>query len=122
MKQERDIVLSIILTVITCGIYGIYWFIVLSDDVKEYSGDQEMMSGGLAFLLTLLTCGIFGIYWFYVLGKAMMVAQQNNNLPANDNSILYLLLQLFGFGIVNHCLIQNDLNAITRKRNGVPAQ
>ena len=96
MKQERNIVLGIILTIVTCGIYGIYWFIVLSDDVKEYSGDQEMMSGAVAFLLTLVTCGIFGIYWFYKLGKAMMVAQTNNNLPASDNSILYLFLELFG--------------------------
>ncbi len=122
MKQERNIVLGIILSIVTCGIYGIYWFIVLSDDVKEYSGDQEMMSGGIAFLLTLVTCGIFGVYWFYKLGKAMMVAQTNNNLPANDNSILYLFLELFGLGIVNYCLIQNDLNTITRTRNGGTAQ
>ncbi len=118
MRQERNIVLAIIFSLITCGIYGIYWFIVLSDEAKEYSGDQEMMSGVVAFLLTLVTCGIFGIYWFYKLGKTMYTAQQNNGLPATDNSILYLVLELFGLGIINYCIIQNDLNAITRKKNG----
>ena len=28
----------------------------------------------------------------------------------SDNSVIYLLLGLFGLGIVNYCLIQNDLN------------
>ncbi len=122
MKQERNLALAIVLTLITCGIYGIYWFIVLSDDVKEYSNDAEMFSGGIAFLLTLVTCGIFGIYWAYKLGKNMERAQQLNNLPAKDNSILYLILELFGFGIIVWAIVQNDLNEITRARNGVAPQ
>ena len=32
MGKERSIVLCIIFTIITCGIYGIYWMIVLNDD------------------------------------------------------------------------------------------
>ncbi len=118
VKQERSLALAIILSIITCGIYAIYWFIVLSDDVKEYSQDQEMMSGGIAFLLNLITCGLFGIYWVYKLGKNMFKAQQLNNLPATDNSVLYLILQLLGLGIVNYAIIQNDINAITRVKNG----
>ncbi len=118
MKQERNIALAIVFSIITCGIYSIYWFIVLSDDVKEYSQDQEMMSGGIAFLLNLITCGIFGLYWVYKLGKNMGTAQQLNGLPFSDNSVLYLVLQFFGLGIINYCIIQNDLNAITRVKNG----
>lgn len=122
MKQERNIAVAIILSIITCGIYGLYWFVVLSDDVKDYSNDQEMMSGGVALLLTIVTCGIFGIYWAYKLGKNMFTAQQINNLPATDNSIVYLLLEFFGLGIVAWAIIQSDLNAITRSRNGVSPQ
>ena len=116
MVKERNIALAIIFTIITFGIYGIYWFIMLSDDVKEYSEDNEMMSGAVAFLLTIVTCGIFGIYWFYKLGKAMYTAQEKNHVPATDNSILYLLLEIFGFGIVNYCLMQNDLNKIIESK------
>ena len=119
MKEERNIAVALILTIVTCGIYGIYWFIALSDDVKEYSGDNEMMSGGVAFLLTLLTCGLFGIYWFYKLGEAMKKAQEANGLPVTDNSLLYLILVIVGLSIVDYCLIQNDVNAITKKRKGV---
>ena len=122
MKVERNIAVAIILSIVTCGIYGLYWFVVLSDDVKDYSNDQEMMSGGVALLLTIFTCGIFGIYWAYKLGKNMFTAQQMNNLPATDNSVVYLLLELFGLGIVAWAIIQSDLNAITRARNGVSQQ
>lgn len=61
--RERNIAVAIILTIVTCGIYGIYWFIVLTDDARLASGDQQAPSGGIAFLLTLVTCGIYGIYW-----------------------------------------------------------
>ena len=122
MKVERNIAVAIILSIVTCGIYGLYWFVVISDDVKDYSNDQEMMSGGVALLLTIFTCGIFGIYWAYKLGKNMFTAQQMYNLPATDNSVVYLLLELFGLGIVAWAIIQSDLNAITRARNGVSQQ
>lgn len=32
--RERNIAVAIILTIVTCGIYGIYWFIVLTDDAR----------------------------------------------------------------------------------------
>lgn len=39
--RERNIAVAIILTIVTCGIYGIYWFIVLTDDARLASGDQQ---------------------------------------------------------------------------------
>lgn len=118
MKEERNIVLAIIFSFITCGIYAIYWFIVMTDEAKEAAGDTELASGGLAFVFTLLTCGIYGYYWAYRMGQIMNKAGEKNNLSIADNAVLYLVLQLFGLGIVNYCLIQNDLNTITRTLNG----
>lgn len=112
MITKRDIAVAIILTIVTCGIYGIYWFIVLTDDVKKASDDTNFTSGGLAFLLTIITCGIYGIYWAYKMGELMKSAQTKHNLPVKDNSVLYLILELLGFGIIAYAMIQNDLNAI----------
>lgn len=111
-SKERNIAISIILTIVTCGIYGIYWFIMLSDEVKSASDDDSMPSGGIAFLLTLVTCGIYGIYWAYRMGKALETARERAGLTATDNSVLYLILQIFGFGIINYALMQNELNTI----------
>ena len=118
MKEERNIVLAIVFSLITCGIYAIYWFIVLTDEAKEAAGDTELASGGLAFVFTLLTCGIYGYYWAYRMGQIMNKAGEKNNLSIADNAVLYLVFQLLGLGIVNYCLIQNDLNKITRTLNG----
>ena len=114
MITKRDIVINIILSIITCGIYGIIWFINITDDVRLVSGDTRL-SGGKAFLFTLITCGIYGFYWAYLIGKDLMQAKSKNNLPADDNSLIYIILQICGLSIVNYCLMQNDLNSIADK-------
>ena len=88
---KRDIAICIILTVVTCGIYGIVWFIQLTDDVKTASGDDKLASGGLA-------------------------AEEKNNLEVKDNAIVYLLLSIFGFSIIVYALIQSDLNKIATEK------
>ena len=35
MIKERNIVLCILLSIITCGIYEIYWFCTLTDDTAR---------------------------------------------------------------------------------------
>lgn len=109
MVKERNLAVSIILTIVTCGIYGIVWYISMTDDVGTVSGDQNM-SGGKAFLFTLLTCGIYSFIWSYNVGKDLNEAQLKAGKPATDNSILYLILSLFGLGIVVYALVQNELN------------
>ena len=69
MKQ-RSIPLCVIYSIITCGIYSIYWFICLTEESRVVS-DRYQTSGGLAFLFSLITCGIYGIYWGYKMGEAM---------------------------------------------------
>lgn len=115
MIKERNLVTEIILTIVTCGIYGIIWFINITDDVKTAAKDNKMQSGGIAFLLTLVTCGIYGIYWAYQMGKLMNQARIDRGMTEDDKSILYLVLQLLGFSIVNYALIQNDLNQMATK-------
>ena len=112
---NRSIVTAILLSFVTCGIYGIYWMIKLNDEANVASGDVNGTSGGTVFLFTLLTCGIYGLYWYYQMGKKMQVVGQRYGKPINDNSILYLILGVFGVGIVNYCLIQNDLNSVANQ-------
>lgn len=119
MYKERNIFVSIILSFITCGIYSIYWFIVMTDEARAASRDESAPSGGMAFLLTLVTCGIYGIYWAYKMGKTLMIAKTNNGMLASDNSVLYLILQLLSFGLIGYALMQNELNEIARKGAGV---
>lgn len=117
--KERSVATSVILTVLTCGIYGIYWFVVMTDEVKAAAKDTQIATGGTAFLLTLITCGIYGIYWAYKMGELIGKAQSDRGMFVKQNGVLYLVLQILGLGIVNYILIQGDLNEIVRKDMGV---
>lgn len=110
---ERNIVVCILLSLITCGIYSIYWFIVMTDESNTVSDDQTT-SGGMAFLFTIITCGIYFYYWNYKMGQKLHQAGQKYNKPIGDNSIVYLLLSIFGLGIINYCIIQSDLNRFSK--------
>lgn len=108
---QRSIAVAIILSIVTCGIYTIYWYIKLVDELNEAAGNVGGTSGGVVFLLTIVTCGIYGLYWFYKAGELINTAKQNRGIPADSSSsILYLILGLLGFGIINYALIQNELN------------
>ena len=64
---ERSIPLCILFTIITCGIYGIYWMIVLNDEINPLAGEPQATSGGMVLLLSFVTCGIYGLYWICLL-------------------------------------------------------
>ncbi len=109
--QKRNIGLCIVLTIITCGIYGIYWFIKLVDELNELAGDNDSQSGGIVFLLSIVTCSIYLLFWMYKAGEKVNKAKAKKGLPVDSNAgILYLLLTFFGLSIVSYALIQNEIN------------
>lgn len=105
----RNVAAYVILTIVTCGLFGIYWMIVLTDDSLEAAGESGT-SGGTAFLLTLVTCGIYGIYWAYQLGQRIDRMNSRCGRYTDNSGLLYLLLELFGLGIVVYAVAQNELN------------
>lgn len=109
MVKNRNIVLQIVLTIVTCGLYGFYWFITLTDDAARKADDPKL-NGVTALLLTIVTCGIYGYYWYYKMGKTLKAAGEKNGVAIDDNSVLYIILGVFGLGIVAWCLMQADLN------------
>lgn len=109
MKQ-RSIPVCIIFSLITCGIYSLYWMIVLTDDANRLSGRQRP-SGGTALLLTIVTCGIYGYYWAYQMGEALYNAKAQRGIMASNNNILYLILEII-FPIIGWSLMQDEINKL----------
>lgn len=83
--------------------------VVLNDDVN-YLSRRLGPSGGMVLLFSLITCGIYGIYWMYQMGVAVETIHDQNGEPRGSAPVVYLLLSLFGLGIVAYALIQNELN------------
>lgn len=110
MLQKKSIPLCIILSLVTCGIYGLYWLVCLANDINTASGRDNDTSGGMVLLLSIITCNIYGLYWMYKAGEKIDTIRLNNNLPAENNGLLYLLLSLFKLSIVSWALLQSELN------------
>ena len=108
--QQRNIALCVILSLVTCGIYGLYWFVCMTDDTNTVA-NEEGTSGVMALVLTLVTCGLYGLYWAYKCGDKLDKAKADRGMPASNGGVLYLILYIFG-GIIAYALIQNELNKL----------
>ena len=104
--EKRGIALAIVLSIITCGIYGIYWLYKLNDEVSTLAGVEGYTSGGKVIVFTIITCGIYGIYWNYKMGERVDMIKGEKG----STGILYLVLSLFGLSIVNYALMQDAVN------------
>ena len=114
--QNRNIALGIILSIITCGIYAIYWqYTVFKAFEDAQCPSRPETSPGITVLLSIVTCGIYGAYAFYKVGRATPELFQiygKDYAPNGDPAILYLVMAFFGYGMINLCLVQNDINTI----------
>ena len=102
----RSIPVCVILSIITCGIYGIYWMIKLNDEINLLAGEPGATSGGMVFLFSIITCGIYGLYWQYKMGEKCDRIKRTSG----SSGILYLILAIVGFGIISYCLMQDTIN------------
>lgn len=109
MVQQRSIGLGILFSIITCGIYGLYWMYKVLDESREISRDNEG-SAGLDILLTIITCGIYGFFAFYKAGSRIYEADitRGNRYATNDTALI-VILYLFG-SIVSVAILQHKIN------------
>lgn len=107
--QQRSIPLCIVLSIVTFGIYMLYWVYKVNEDTKIVANDPNATSGGMVILLTIITFGIYGIYWGYKQGERIdRVKQQRGQIPGNL-AVLYLVLMLV-LSVAAIALMQNELN------------
>ena len=106
--KKRSIAGCIILTLVTFGIYGIYWFVKITDDTNTLAGEQGT-NGVTAFILTIVTCGIYGIYWAYTTGEKLDRVRASHGEPTGSLGVLYLVLEFF-IAPVAIALMQSELN------------
>ena len=104
--KKRNIVTCILLSLVTCGIYGIYWVIMLAKDAVSVKDPADNAILEIVLMLFLPFLGIFLAEKKFAEGCAA------KGIPHTDNSILYLILGLIGLGIVGDCMLQNDLNKL----------
>ncbi len=113
--KKRSIASLIILTIVTCGIYSLYWFVVTTDDIEDALGsksDGSCPNGGICLLLSILTCGIYSLYWYYKEAQRLQILSDERGIRSNTEGWIYILLCLFGLELVSMAIMQDQLNRI----------
>ncbi len=120
MKGEvRDPMTTWILVIVTCGLYGWYWWYTMAMELKNYLGREDInpvMDLGISFV-----CGLYFFYLPIKYGKLIQEAQQRAGMAnAEDQGVMFLLLTFFlcGFGYTK---MQEELNKIWEAPGGAPA-
>ncbi len=110
--KKREIALAVILSIVTCGIYGIIWYVWIINDLNVAAQTPEDKSAGIVILLSIVTCGIYGLIWMYQAGEKIDKIKGFKGEAPSNSAVLYLVLALVGFSIISFCLIQSELNKV----------
>lgn len=121
----RSLVLLIVLSIVTCGIYEYYFIYKLAQDVNRMCAADGDKIGGLAayILLSFVTCGIYSYYWEYKIANRL---QKNAPLyglcfkEGGSTILLWAILGLFLCGIgpfVAMYMILKNTNAMAMAYN-----
>ena len=100
---------SVILTIITCGIYGLVWQYKQMKVLNSWLNRKEY-SFGKWLLLSIITCGIYGVYNEYKMARGIIEVQQQNKLLVNNVATICLIMTLIGLGIVSMAIQQSEIN------------
>lgn len=114
--KEKSIGLCIVLSLVTCGIYSIYWLYTIAKDLNDLCASQNQEKGpdaGLVVVLSIVTCGIYLIYYMWKAGK-MVSSLTKNGQRMSDDSVVLMVLAILQLSIVSYCILQSNINGLTK--------
>ena len=98
VQTNRSLIMYIILSIVTCGLYGFFFVYKLAEDVNQMClGDGETTAGlGMYILLSILTCGLYSIYWLYKIQNRLYAAGPRHGIPVSETGTTFLLWYIVG--------------------------
>lgn len=98
VSTNRSLIAYIVLSLITCGIYGYYFVYKMAKDVNQIcEGDGDKLGGlGAYILLNFITCGIYSYYWLYKIQNKMQANGPRYGVQVTESGAHVLLWLIFG--------------------------
>jgi hypothetical protein len=130
--NERNLIVGILLSIITCGIYALIWIYGIANDIKSHYIKSKIKPGQdiliilllpiigvlLCVTIILIPIGIililigyiYMIFIMYKYPKEIYMMATEEGLRASDHSLLCVILHIVGLGLASLCIIQHELN------------
>ncbi len=135
MKQRNPLAVAL-LPLVTFGLYGLYWLITTSNELKERGNEIKpiwwlflpVSIVGIAFLSLVISVGtdstalrlismlltiggyiaaiVIGVYWQYIYAKAV------DNVTGGKMSTVVTLLLFFFLGSIGQAIVQDSFNKL----------
>ena len=107
--NKRRIGVCILLAFLTVGIYSMYWEYLLVKNTRAIKKDKSSCTGEM---LCLFFVPFYSLYWWFTRGKMVRDEFSKHGYSASSNETAFVLLDLFGLGIVAMAIMQDDFNSL----------
>jgi FtsH-binding integral membrane protein len=104
---QRSVAMVIILSIITFGIYSLYWFVVTKDEMNR--------SGAQIPTAWLLLIPIANIWWTWKYCEGVEVATRKEMTGVIAFILIFLL------GLIGMAIVQNSFNKVVESGQGLPS-
>ncbi|MES2544583.1 MAG: DUF4234 domain-containing protein [Bacteroidota bacterium] len=104
-----DPVIVLILGIITCGLYLIYWNIKVAEVINAVS-EREVISQPIAIFAGC--CYPVNLYFFYLAGKDGLPNVYRRSGSAQKDDTVLLMILGFLFPMIAAMIVQSDINKL----------
>ncbi|NPB10055.1 MAG: DUF4234 domain-containing protein [Thermodesulfobacteria bacterium] len=112
LPEPSSVAKDVILSILTCGLWDIFWQYKQMKVVNLLLGREEF-SFGKWLVFTILTCGLYHIYHEYLMGRAIVRIQHLYGLPPSESlPAISLIMALISLGIITDAIQQKEINLI----------
>lgn len=120
--RERNPVPLILLSLITCGAYSLYWLYVVTRELRD-ALDQPSLNPTVDVVLSVVTCGLWTIYAHYRNAGLLHRALTRYEPGARDQSVIVLILDLAALvtgvtWLIGLFVLQDEHNRLARLSEG----
>lgn len=118
--DRREIVMLVVLSVVTCGLYLLVLQYKIGREINAHLG-EDRIHPGLDILLTFLTCGLWVFYMMYRYPTDLQEMLREEGEPAKDLVLPCLFFTFMGLHVVSLLILQGELNRHWEKHLAAPA-
>jgi hypothetical protein len=103
MIKRRSLMKLILLSLITCGIYGIFFWWGYINDINDVCVCDGKKSPNylIVTILTFLTCGIYYLFWLYNQGERLKIIAPDYGLEFKQGGGSVVWMYLAGSFVLN---------------------